>query len=55
MPKDNSPITNFQKSEVSKVQWLSFEECLKIIRPYNLERIDTLIKVNSILTKYNFF
>ena len=54
MPKDDNPITNFQKTEVSKVQWLSFEECLKIMRPYNLERIDTLKKVNLILTTYKF-
>ena len=55
MPKDDNPIINFQKTEVSKVQWLSFEECLKIMRPYNLERIDILKRVNSILTRYKFY
>ena len=50
-----SPIANYQKSEVSKVQWLTFNECLKIIRPYNLERMDILKKVNYILTTYNFY
>ena len=55
MPKDDSPITNFQKTEVSKVQWFSFEECLQMIRPYNLERIDILAKVNKILNTYKFF
>ena len=43
MPKDSNPITNYQKSEVSKVEWLTLNDCLKIIRPYNLERIDILI------------
>ena len=55
MHKDNNPLTNFQKSEISKVEWLPFNECLKIIRPYNLERIDILKKVDSILTTYKFY
>lgn len=55
MDKDEIPFTNFQKSEVSKVEWLSFEQCFNYIRPYNLERIDTLKRVNHILTNYKFF
>ena len=54
MSKHDNSIQNFQKTEVSKVQWLSFKECVEIIRPYNLERIDTLTKVDNILTQYNF-
>lgn len=54
MAKDNNPINNFQKTEVSKVDWFSFEESLNMIRPYNLERIDTLKKVDKILKKYKF-
>ena len=34
---------------------MSFEECNKIIRPYNLERIDILKKVHTILTNYNYY
>jgi len=55
MDKDEIPFTNFQKSEVSKVKWLSFEQCFNYIRPYNLERIGTLKRVNHILTNYKFF
>jgi len=29
----------YDKSEVSKIEWKSYEECLDIIRPYNLEKI----------------
>ena len=54
MSKGNNSIQNFQKTEVSKVQWLSFKECIEIIRPYNLERIDTLTKVDNILRQYKF-
>jgi 8-oxo-dGTP pyrophosphatase MutT (NUDIX family) len=55
LDKQIQPVANFQKSEVSKVQWLTFNECLKKIRPYNLERIDILKKANHILTTYNFY
>ena len=55
LDKEIKPIASFQKSEVSKVQWFTFNECLKIIRPYNLERIDVLKKINHILTTYNFY
>jgi len=42
----------FQKSEVSKISWLSYEEALKCIRPYNLEKKEVLNKVNTLLMKY---
>ena len=31
---------NFQKTEVSKIDWCTYEECLQKIRPYNLEKRD---------------
>lgn len=42
--KINNDITvniknNFQKMEISNIQWLTLEECLKKIRPYSKERI----------------
>jgi len=44
---------NYQKSEVSEMKWLSYEECLQNIRPYNLERIDILKKINKTLQNYS--
>ena len=55
MNKDTKPINSYQKSEVSKVEWMSYEDCQKIIRPYNLERIDILNNVNNIVKNYNFY
>jgi len=43
-------LTNFQESEVSKLSWKSFEECMTDIRPYHLEKKEVLRKVNLILT-----
>jgi 8-oxo-dGTP pyrophosphatase MutT (NUDIX family) len=36
---ENTVTTTFDKSEVSKIEWKSYEECLACIRPYNLEKI----------------
>ena len=47
--------TDFQVSEVGDLQWLSYEEALKIIRPYNIERINILKMVNETLDKYKTF
>ena len=55
MQKDSNNFQNFQKSEVSKVNWFSYTDCQKIIRPYNLERIDILKKVHMMLTNYNYY
>ena len=55
MEKNKKPIINYQKSEVSKVEWMSYENCIRSIRPYNLERIDILNNVNKIVKNYTFF
>ena len=46
---------DFQKSEVSKIKWLTFEECKKNIRDYNLEKINILNKVNNVLQQYRLY
>ena len=45
--------TNFQKSEVSQMKWLNLKDCLEKIRPYNLERIELINNINSVLHKYS--
>ncbi len=47
--------SNFQKTEVSKINWFTYEECLKKIRPYNLEKIDVLTKINNVLNNYSIY
>lgn len=42
----------FQKSEISDMKWLTFEECKERFRPYNKEKISMLEKINTTLTKY---
>lgn len=38
--------------EVSKIGWYNYEESCKLIRPYNLEKLSILGKVNKVLTNY---
>jgi|TARA_B110000285_G_C15128003_1_gene621575 8-oxo-dGTP pyrophosphatase MutT (NUDIX family) len=44
--------TLFQKSEVSKLQWKSYDECLLCIRPYNIEKKKMLFNVNKCITHF---
>lgn len=42
----------FQKSEVSKLEWVSYKKALEIIRPYNYEKIKLLKNIKFILNNY---
>jgi len=43
---------NFQKSEVSKMEWKTTDECLLCIRDYNLEKKRLLINIYQCLKRY---
>ena len=47
---NNISLSNFQKTEVSKIEWKTKEECLKCIRPYQYEKKEIIEKIDSILT-----
>jgi 8-oxo-dGTP pyrophosphatase MutT (NUDIX family) len=50
---DSSEIlSNFQKTEVSKIEWKTVKECASSIRPYNLEKIKMVKNISSILQEY---
>lgn len=49
------PTHNFQETEVSDIQWLNYEECLQRIRPYNLEKINILSNLNTVLQEYRLY
>lgn len=42
----------YQKSEVSKIEWVTLEECIKKIRPYNLEKKILIQNINNVLENY---
>ena len=43
---------NFQITEVSDMKWLTLDECVKMIRPYNIEKIKILKQINKTLEEY---
>jgi 8-oxo-dGTP pyrophosphatase MutT (NUDIX family) len=38
-----------QISEISKIKWFTYEKSLKVLRPYNKEKINVLKNINNIL------
>ena len=53
--KENENLNKFQKTEVSKIEWKSLDECLKCIRPYNLEKKQLIININKVLQEYRLY
>jgi hypothetical protein len=49
---EDPTTSNFQRSEVSDMKWLSLEECLSYIRPYNLEKLQLIKDIDKVLVKY---
>ncbi len=45
-------IDNYEPSEVSKMQWKTYDECISIIRPYNLEKKRLITNINEMLTNF---
>lgn len=48
-------LDKFQKSEVSKLEWKTYDECISSIRPYNDEKIKMLYKINDIINNFYIF
>ena len=55
MNKMEQSMQNFQKSEVSKLEWKTLRECLESIRPYNLEKKNMILKINKMLQEYRLY
>jgi 8-oxo-dGTP pyrophosphatase MutT (NUDIX family) len=48
-------LNNFQKTEVSKLEWKTFVDCLESIRPYNLEKRELIQNINKVLQEYRLY
>ena len=51
LEKSNS----YQHTEVSKMEWKTYEDALQLIRPYNLEKKNALARVETMLNKYKLY
>jgi len=48
-------LQKYQKTEVSKLAWKTYDECLKAIRPYNLEKKKIITNINQLLQQYKLY
>jgi 8-oxo-dGTP pyrophosphatase MutT (NUDIX family) len=48
-------LSNFQSSEVSKIEWKTLDDCLNSIRPYNLEKKELIININKLIEEYRLY
>ena len=48
-------LTKFQKSEVSKLEWKTYDDCMNSIRPYNLEKKKLITNINKVLQEYRLY
>jgi 8-oxo-dGTP pyrophosphatase MutT (NUDIX family) len=55
MNKSEDSMQNYQKTEVSKLEWKNIDECLESIRPYNLEKKVVISNINKLLQEYRIY
>ena len=48
-------LKNFQKTEVSKIEWKNIEECLDCIRPYHLEKKELVKRIYKVIQEYRLY
>jgi len=51
----NENQTSFQDTEVSKIEWKTYQQSLELIRPYNLEKKEVLTRVERLLNNYKLY
>ena len=47
--------TNYEVNEISMVKWASYAEAVKLFRFYNLEKIDLLKRLDTLLKNNNIY
>lgn len=51
--KNTVQMENFERTEVSKMEWKTYDECMHIIRPYNLEKKALITNIHETLKMTN--
>lgn len=49
---DDHHLNNYQRSEVSKMDWYTIQDCNEIIRPYNYEKIRLINNIHKTISLY---
>jgi len=50
-----SSMDNYERSEVSKMEWKTYDECIRVMRPYNLEKMRLITNINNTLKTLRLF
>jgi len=50
---DQKATNVFQETEVSQLEWKSYEEALQLIRQYNVEKKEVLNRIHHVLSTYH--
>ena len=48
-------LCNYQKAEVSKIEWKTYTECLECIRPYSLEKKQLIERIYKVIQEYTLY
>ena len=46
---------SYQDTEVSKMEWKTYDESIQAIRSYNLEKKEVLTRVDTLLNNYKLY
>lgn len=50
-----TPTKDFDRCEVSKIKWMTLDECMRKIRPYNIEKMKLLNNIHNLITTHQFY
>jgi ADP-ribose pyrophosphatase YjhB (NUDIX family) len=53
--EDTMQMSNYERTEVSKMEWKSYDECMNIVRPYNLEKKRLITNVHQTIKTFRLF
>jgi 8-oxo-dGTP pyrophosphatase MutT (NUDIX family) len=53
--EDTDKEVIYEPTEVSKMEWKRFDDCIASIRSYNLEKIQLITNIHNTLLKYSMF
>jgi len=48
-------LNDYQKAEVSKIEWKTYSGCLESIRPYNLEKKQLVERIYKVIQEYTLY
>jgi 8-oxo-dGTP pyrophosphatase MutT (NUDIX family) len=53
--QEKEELDKYQQTEVSKIQWKTFDECIETIRPYHLEKKQLISNIHKVLNDYRIY